>query len=71
MQVLGALADDELSDFASLYKTLLKTYQQDEEAAGLAAGSLPQPENVSAAELAAWVGVSRTLTNLDEFITKE
>ena len=29
------------------------------------------PEGVSRADLAAWVGVSRVLLNLDEFITRE
>ncbi len=35
------------------------------------AGSLPRPDGVDAAELAAWVAVGRTLLNLDEFINRE
>jgi mono/diheme cytochrome c family protein len=34
-------------------------------------GSAPLPEGVTAAELAAWVNVSRTVLNLDEFVTRE
>lgn len=64
-------ASEELDDFRTLFNTLLDHYEQDEKAAKLANGPLPQPENISATELAAWVGISRTLINLDEFITKE
>lgn len=62
---------EELADFVSLHDTLLKYYDGQAEAAQQAVGAGPQPKAVSPAELAAWVGISRALMNLDEFITKE
>jgi hypothetical protein len=41
------------------------------ESAAALAGPAPLPAGVSIPEAAAWVGLARTLLNLDEFITRE
>ena len=50
----------------------LKQYREDVKAAAalLAVGDRPAPKDVDAAEMAAWVSVSRVLLNLHETITR-
>ncbi len=64
-------SEPELSDLVTLFDDQVRLTLQDEAAAKQIAGSDPLPEETTAAELAAWVGVSRTVLNLDEFITRE
>jgi mono/diheme cytochrome c family protein len=64
-------SEPELSDLVTLFDNQVRLTLQDEAAAKQIAGPEPLPDGTSAAELAAWVGVSRTVLNLDEFITRE
>ncbi len=60
----------EVDDVVSLYQDQLQLAGENSTAAQSVAGSAPV-ENVTLSELAAWVNVSRTLMNLDEFVTRE
>ncbi len=64
-------SEAELTDLVVLFDDQVRLTLQDEAAAKQIAGPEPLPEGTSAAELAAWIGVSRTVLNLDEFITRE
>ncbi len=64
-------SEPELSDLVMLFDDQVRLTLQDEAAAKQIAGPEPLPEGASTAELAAWVGVSRAVLNLDEFITRE
>jgi mono/diheme cytochrome c family protein len=64
-------SEPELSDLVSLFDNQVQLTIQDEAAAKQIAGPEPIPDQTTAAELAAWVGVSRSVLNLDEFITRE
>ena len=64
-------SEPELSDLVALFDDQVRLTLQDEAAAKQIAGPDPLPEGTTVAELAAWVGVSRTVLNLDEFITRE
>jgi hypothetical protein len=59
----------ELSDLSRYFAEQKDLFEKDEKSAGLAAPYLT--DGTSRAEMAAWVGVSRVLMNLDEFITRE
>jgi hypothetical protein len=61
---------DELETLRALYLDQLALLQSDDQAARSIAGEAPLPPNTTAAEIAAWVAVSRTLMNLDEFISR-
>ena len=52
---------------------MLKTYQQNEQAAHmlLSVGVSQIPKNINVAELAAWTNVASLILNLDEVITRE
>jgi len=60
----------ELKIIRTLYNEQLKLTQQSSKAAKQLIGKQKLPENVTAAELATWIVISRTLLNLDEFITR-
>jgi mono/diheme cytochrome c family protein len=64
-------SEAELTDLVVLFDDQVRLTLQDEAAAKQIAGPEPLPEGTTAAELAAWIGVSRTVLNLDEFITRE
>jgi hypothetical protein len=64
-------SETELTDLIALFDGQFRLAQADEAAARQITGPLPPPEGTSIAELAAWVGVARTVLNLDEFITRE
>jgi len=64
-------SEPELSDLVMLFDDQMRLTIRDEAAAQQIAGPDPLPDGTSAAVLAAWVGVSRTVLNLDEFITRE
>jgi len=64
-------SESELGDLVGLFDDQVRLTLQDEAAARQIAGPAPVPEGTSPAELAAWVGISRTVMNLDEFITRE
>jgi hypothetical protein len=55
----------------TLFAGHLARYSGDAELAHKAAGESPLPEGSSAAEVAAWTGIARTLLNLDAFITRD
>jgi len=59
----------ELDDLAKYFDAQKALFEKDGKAAGLAAPYAP--DGVTRTDLAAWVGVSRVLMNLDEFITRE
>ena len=60
----------ELATLIGFYQSQVNTVAANKTAKDLL-GDSPLPQNVSPAELAGWVMISRTLMNLDEFITKE
>jgi hypothetical protein len=60
----------ELSVLGRLYGELLAEAKGKPDAAAKLAGS-PSTATVDVAEAAAWVALSRTLLNLDEFVTRE
>ena len=53
-----------------LYEEQLELCRQHEQAVQLVAGQ-SCPDSISAVELAAWIGVGRTLLNIDEFVMRE
>jgi len=59
----------ELDDLAKYFDAQKALFEKDGKAAALAAPYMP--DGVSRTDMAAWVGVSRVLLNLDEFITRE
>ena len=64
-------SEEELSDIVDLYRDQFRLLNEEPPAAKLVVGKTKLPVNASVNELAAWIIVSRTLMNLDEFITKE
>jgi hypothetical protein len=60
----------ELERLEQLYQALLAAASSQPEEASKLAGDKP-PVGLDIAEAAAWVAVSRTLLNLDEFVTRE
>jgi len=62
--------DDELATLRTLYYEQIALALADEKAAASIVGEAAVPPDTTAAELAAWVAVSRTLMNLDEFISR-
>jgi Protein of unknown function (DUF1553)/Protein of unknown function (DUF1549)/Planctomycete cytochrome C len=64
-------SEAELGDLVTLFDDQVRLTLQDEAAAKQIVGSETLPQGTSAAELAAWIGVGRTVLNLDEFITRE
>ncbi len=61
----------EVDDVVSLYQDQSQLAGANSAAAQAAAGTSPLPEGITVTELSAWVNVSRTLMNLDEFVTRE
>jgi len=61
----------EAASVRKFYASQLAQFETDEESAGAAIGDRPGPDGATAAELAAWVIVGRTILNMDEFITRE
>jgi mono/diheme cytochrome c family protein len=61
----------ELGDLVDLFDVQVRIALADQAAAAQIIGADPLPDGVSPAELAAWIGVGRTVLNLDEFITRE
>jgi len=59
----------ELDQLAKYFDEQKALFEKDEKSLATVAPYVP--EGVSRADLAAWVGVSRVLMNLDEFITRE
>ena len=59
----------ELDHLAKYFDEQKALFEKDEKSMSVVAPYVP--EGVSRADLAAWVGVSRVLMNLDEFITRE
>jgi len=64
-------SEPELSDLVGLFDAHIRLAGQDEAAARQMIGPEPPPKGTTVAELAAWIGVGRTVLNLDEFITRE
>ena len=62
---------DELSTLRNLYLAQVELYRENGEAASELCKDARLPDDVDRAEAAAWVGVARTLLNLDEMITRE
>ena len=60
----------ELASLLSLYKKQLNNFKNDPKSAAQFAGT-PLPDSTAVHTAAAWTMVSRTLMNLDEFITRE
>jgi hypothetical protein len=63
-------SDDELAVLVRLHGALLAQCQSQPELAAKLVGSAKAPV-AEPAEAAAWVGISRALLNLDEFVTRE
>lgn len=61
----------EVDEVISLYRDQEQLASANSAAAQTAAGSAPLPAGENVAEMSAWVNVSRTLMNLDEFVTRE
>lgn len=61
----------EIDDVITLYHDLAELTAANTAAAQTIAGTDKPPAGVEFIELAAWVNVSRTLMNLDEFVTRE
>lgn len=61
----------EVAEVVSLYQDQRQLAGDNAAAIQAVVGSAALPEGVTAPELAAWVNVSRTLMNLDEFVTRE
>ena len=59
----------ELEDLSKYFDEQKTLFEKDEKSMAVIAPYVP--EGVGRADLAAWVGVSRVLMNLDEFITRE
>jgi len=64
-------SDEELQDVLALYAAQRALYQRHHEMAEQICGNQAVPKSDTAAELAAWIVVGRTVMNLDEFITRE
>jgi hypothetical protein len=62
--------ESELKTLLQLYKEQLDASKNSSDAAKKLGGEFAKPENVDAAEFAAWFSVASTLLNLDEMITK-
>jgi hypothetical protein len=64
--------DSEVKTLVALYDRHLKEYQADGKAAAdlMTVGMFKAPENLNAAELAAWTSVARVVLNLHEGITR-
>ena len=65
-------AEGEVWALTKLYETNLDEYCDDPNSAAklLSVGQAPSPDDVDAAELAAWTAVSRAIFNLNEFISR-
>ena len=65
-------SDAELAVLLDVFQANLKKYQSDQDAAEglIAVGASEPPEELDAAELAAWTMVANMILNLDETITK-
>ncbi|MEX2176088.1 MAG: DUF1553 domain-containing protein [Pirellulaceae bacterium] len=64
-------SETEVADLVALYHAHWQLAAADETSARQMVGPEPPPANCGIAELAAWIGVGRTILNLDEFITRE
>lgn len=62
---------EEIQDATRLLGRSQKIYTQNEALARLVIGETVIPKTMTVAEFAAWVSLSRTMLNLDEFITQE
>jgi hypothetical protein len=61
----------EVNEVISLYQDQARLAAANSATVEAANGPAALPEGIAPAELAAWVNVSRTLLNLDEFVTRE
>jgi len=61
----------EVDEVISLYQDQVRLAAANSATVEAANGTAAVPDGVTPAELAAWVNVSRTLMNLDEFVTRE
>ena len=69
---LGRAPDEyELVDLEALVEHQARLLARDPAAAAALIGDAPLPDGVDAVEAAVWIGLARTLLNLDEFITRE
>jgi hypothetical protein len=64
-------SETELTDLVALFDGQFRIASELRAASWKIVGDAPLPEGTSYAELAAWINVSRTVLNLDEFITRE
>ncbi|QDU31836.1 Planctomycete cytochrome C [Anatilimnocola aggregata] len=64
-------SQEEVDEVVSLFQDQLRLADNNAAAAQAAVGPGTSPDGVTRGELAAWVNVSRTLMNLDEFVTRE
>lgn len=62
---------DELAEMQSLQLELKRACELDPQAAVQLTAGLSIPSDVSVTEAATWIGLARTVMNLDEFITRE
>jgi hypothetical protein len=62
---------DELQDIVQLYEASIEMVSADASRIDGLIGTQPLSKHVDLSELAAWVLVSRTLLNLDEFVTRD
>jgi hypothetical protein len=62
---------EELTRLERLYATQLELLRADPAAAQAIAGKHLEAAGTDAASVAAWIGISRALLNLDEFLNRE
>jgi hypothetical protein len=63
--------DRELARIERLFAEQQAIYREERGLPASLVGEGPLPEGVELADAAAWIGVARTLMNLDEFVTRE
>jgi mono/diheme cytochrome c family protein len=63
--------EEEAAALDELLKHHQALYERDQAAAKQVTGAAPLPEGTSVWETAAWIGLARTLLNLEEFTTRE
>ena len=60
-----------IGELGALFSEQLKLCRTDPKASLALAGQQTLPDGIDKSEAAAWVGLARTVLNLDEFITRQ
>ena len=62
---------EEIGELKALFSEQLTLCRNNPETAGALIGDQTMPEGIDSCEAAAWIGLARTILNLDEFITRQ